>query len=382
MGKTVFEVLDLDITNDFIQLKQAYIRKLRELSAAVQRAEGAEEETAALKELLQTYRQVNTEVKFQDYYEVFCTGDAVAISLDLSNDDVEKSDELNLIDIFIPIFVLHKKNSQGSTIFYPPVLEDNDAIKFRNNFDFAHLAEFLTSLSKKSSFQVGLTRQEAEDIANQHSHHRYQAIVHVTIPLSGLSTSRKTESQTWGPGLLSAKSDSNYFWLHKNKSFLCGDIITIGIMELDQYHNTPRFLSSGYGFIPLQSVWPSECTVVNHRHPLVIDYQTINQSASDDDFLAATYLAEALKRKEQQRALESDGPEFFDDVNTFNYWLSPLSAVFFLAATVSRFTSQSATIALAVVGALFDDPSLLDSDTSDEADYEEERSYFLGTFRS
>ena len=153
-------------------------------------------------------------------------------------------------------------------------------------------------------------------------------------------------------------------------------------MELDQYHNTPRFLSSGYGFIPLQSVWPSECTVVNHRHPLVIDYQTINQSASDDDFLAATYLAEALKRKEQQRALESDGPEFFDDVNTFNYWLSPLSAVFFFAATVSRFTSQSATIALAVVGALFDDPSLLDSDTSDEADYEEERSYFLGTFRS
>jgi hypothetical protein len=147
------------------------------------------------------------------------------------------------INIFIPVCFIQKEkipDYKGSYIVLSRISNGQE-----NNYELDQITQALNELLKDST-QVGVTYEEAAEIANQHSFHFPKLIVELTVPFRFLDDERVSEKEKYGPCVVNAK-DGEYFWLAQNTIITKEMIISIqdfGMM------NTRRFRFNEHKYWP------------------------------------------------------------------------------------------------------------------------------------
>lgn len=189
-----------------------------------------------------------------------------------------KNSKEALIDIFIPVGIVPKDPQKPSKYYLelPPLTSDCNAQTFNDNFNFKALADVLTTRSGTTfSLPIGLTHEEAEQVADLHAHDTFKIIVHVTVPLSSRSTRRMTESEI-DPSRIGVSSTADYFYLSPNTVFSANAIIAAHLMDMNNCYKTLRIPYSERSTL----LWPQECSVINRQHPRFLNDEVLTMQST------------------------------------------------------------------------------------------------------
>ena len=166
------------------------------------------------------------------------------------------------VDIFIPVpFAPNttQTSANGPRVFLPKINSEQRK-HFNDTVNLSDIATVITALSALNDMQIGVTRDEALAIVNQHSHYCPMLIIQARISLTRLSDDRLSEKDKFGPNLLSARDDKRYLWLLQNSQFASSNILSISAMNDFDYRNSIRFSShlfkNGENH---KDYWPAEC---------------------------------------------------------------------------------------------------------------------------
>jgi hypothetical protein len=279
--KDVFKILGINPTNDFLMVKRFFLRKALELlsdnnaaiNAAASLSVPAKELTkffASVKEVLglhsdnnaaesdqrenqlekltDAYDLVRDEEKLVQYYEsskrdnnntATATSDDNNASVDGTSTAVRTPTEI-MTDVYI-LLEVEVAASPSSTSQLGCFIMDSNV----KRFGFEDIARFISNRSKQSICLVGLTREEALNLANEHKFGAEVVIVNASVSISNLSDRQTSEVvQLKKSGRINL-SNNPYFYLHKNTALDTADILSISIMGRAEYKNSIGFLSFG-----------------------------------------------------------------------------------------------------------------------------------------
>lgn len=191
MLKSAFEVLAIQPTNDFKTAKKAYIRKSLELHPdRYTDPQTKLEKNQQFIELATAWASIDTPEKLQRHFIHFGSEiNSAAFIHEQPNQSAstvpaEVTDfpecinrqRPGFINIFIPVSIYNPEQEAGhrdSPKFPLTPINNTDINQFRNGFNFNQLAEILSTINNEEQFQIGMTREEAIEIVNQHSHYAY-----------------------------------------------------------------------------------------------------------------------------------------------------------------------------------------------------------------
>lgn len=273
MSKNVYEILEIQATDNPKLVKKAYIRQALKFHPD-KNLNNKEEAEAKFKEVANAYDLVKEEHQLKAYYQAYLNGtlDQFTSANRAHPRDATPSYQPPRAAPTQPSNALFVPKTGTIDIFIPLDL-DNDLLtklkpgttpeKFAAEFNFNKLLAMLNELRGK--FQVGVNYQEAIDITNLHKHHYYRVIVQVTVQLNDLSDSRLKESEMI-PGMLNAKNNSDYFWFEPHTPFTLDDIISVAPMTFGQYQNTLAM-----GGPQIDACWPGNHVVMNPTNPGLIE---------------------------------------------------------------------------------------------------------------
>lgn len=251
--KDLFELLAIKPTYDFVEVKEAYMKKVTAFQGT--REEATTEQMATFSRLVDFYNRVDSEEKLAFYMNMYHSNPNNKTPMHL------------YVDVFLTIPLGEKKAEKSED--KPPKLRLPRSTSFTNfsrNFDYAHLADLLTNLSENYAVQIGLTEQEALKIVNLHTHYDYSLIVRVKLPISCI-THRATEKEVHQ--VAHAKDGSNYHWLSRNTVFNAKNIVSVRPMNNDEYTSSIRM--QHYQLTEPCLLLPEDMTLINQYAPIVVE---------------------------------------------------------------------------------------------------------------
>lgn len=248
----IYKLLEINPTDNFTVVKKAYIKKALETHPDKNPGKSDEE----FKILQNAWEVINTEAKLQLYFKLHQENRVHEFAKNL-NESFSKSsssfareqnqtneipsDALNIyrsgdIDMFIPVpFSPSNAPHFNSTRVYLSLDPTERDLNLEN------IRQYIMK-ANQGVYQIGVTYEEAVNIANQHSHHTMYLIARIRLPITRISDARASEVELTGPHVLNARSESKYFYLQPNTIINKEDIHTVQPMDYREYRNSIRFM--------------------------------------------------------------------------------------------------------------------------------------------